>query len=226
MSAVSEAVKTALNEPLKLDVGCGKNKQPGFIGIDQYDFDGVDIVADLRSPRWHAKKVPDSIKPRLVEHMNARVETTSWSFKEDSVDEIHCSHFLEHLTNLNDRWERVHFFNECYRIMKPGAQMRIVFPHWSSHRFYGDPTHKEPFSEMGFLYLNKNWRLNLNNAPHADISVNPNGYTCDFDPTWVVSYETQRFAGRSAEYVQYALQNYKDVAMDIHATLTKPAHPR
>ena len=34
MSAVSEAVNTALTAPLKLDIGCGKNKQPGFIGID------------------------------------------------------------------------------------------------------------------------------------------------------------------------------------------------
>ena len=31
-----------------IDIGCGPNKNQGFIGIDHYKFDGVDIVRDLR----------------------------------------------------------------------------------------------------------------------------------------------------------------------------------
>lgn len=227
MSAVSEAVNAALTAPIKLDIGCGKNKRAGFIGVDIYDFEGVDIVADVRKSTWRATKVPGELKPRMVEIQfseDGDSETNLfWGFASDSVDEAHASHFLEHLTNFGDKWERVNFFNELYRIMKVGAQCMLIFPHWSSNRFYGDPTHKEPFSEMGFYYLNRVWRLDQGNAPHADSTVNPNGYSCDFDATWGYTWDTKRFEGRNDEYIRYALTNYKDVIHDIQATLTKKA---
>jgi len=182
----------AVADLIKLDIGCGKNKKPGFIGVDIIKFDGVDVVADLAAGKW--------------------------PWEDNTVDEIHCSHFLEHLTNWNDKWERVHFFNELYRVMKVGAKATLVFPHWSSNRFYGDPSHKEPFSEMGFYYLSKEWRKT--DAPHTDIEFNPNGYSCDFEATWGYSMNPS-ILSRNVEYQQFALQNYKEAAMDILATLTK-----
>jgi len=35
------------NMPVVLDLGCGRNKRPGAIGIDKIDLPGVDIVADI-----------------------------------------------------------------------------------------------------------------------------------------------------------------------------------
>lgn len=55
---------------MKLDLGCGRGKQSGYIGIDIENFPGVDQVADL------TKGIP---------------------YPEDSVEGIYCSHFLEHL---------------------------------------------------------------------------------------------------------------------------------
>lgn len=114
-------------EGVKLDLGCGKNKKAGFIGVDNISFDGVDVVHDLR---------------------------TQWPWEKESVEEVHCSHFLEHLTNA----ERVHFWNELYRVMKPGAKAQIIVPHWSSGRAYGDPTHcfaddTEILTEVGWKLL-------------------------------------------------------------------------
>jgi hypothetical protein len=40
---------------LKLDLGCGKNKKPGFLGVDSRKFDGVDWVADLRAEKWEIR---------------------------------------------------------------------------------------------------------------------------------------------------------------------------
>ena len=177
---------------MKLDIGCGKNKKEGFHGVDQYAMEGVDTVCNLASGRW------------------------PWD--DDSVDEAHCSHFLEHLTNLGDKWERVHFFNELYRVMKQGAKCTIILPHWASNRYYGDPTHKEPFSEMGFMYLSKDWRAK--EAPHTDKDLNPNGYACDFEATWGYSMHPA-LVGRSSEHQQYAMQFYKEAVQDLHATLTK-----
>lgn len=229
MSAVQEVVQEVLSEPLKLDIGCGKNKQAGFIGIDIYDFKGADIVTDLRAKTWEFGKAPDGIKPKLDFKMLISDETTDcglYRFLDNSVDEARASHFLEHITNFNDKWERVNFFNELYRILKPGATCHLIFPHWNSNRYYGDPTHKEPFSEMGFYYLKREWRLGTDtvagNAPHADITVNPNGYSCDFDATWGYSLHPSLHV-RNAEYQQHALTFWREAAQDMIATITKRA---
>lgn len=177
---------------MKLDFGCGPNKKEGFLGVDSIAFPGVDFIQD--------------------------VTQTPWQWEDSSVDEAYASHFLEHLTNLENRWERVKFFNELYRILKPGGKVTLIFPHWASNRYYGDPTHKEPFSEMGFFYLSKAWRDV--NAPHADIQYNPNGYACNFAATWGYNLRGDLIS-RNAEYQQYALTNFKEAAQDIIATLVK-----
>jgi len=177
---------------LKLDLGCGPNPREGFEGVDALPFDGkVKHVVELRGP---------------------------WPWPDNSVEEAHASHFIEHLTNLGGAWERVHFFNELYRVLVPGGKATLIFPHWCSNRYYGDPTHKEPFSEMGFYYLSLEWRKSQ--APHTDREHNPNGYSCDFEATWGYSMH-QDLQVRSQEYQQHALQFYKEAASDIIATLTK-----
>ena len=180
------------SQPIRLDIGCGKNKKPGFTGVDSIAFDGVDVVCDVRG---------------------------KWQWEDSSVDEVHCSHFLEHLEQV----ERVHFYNELYRVLKPGAKATIVVPHWASNRAYGDPSHKWPaVSEMSFYYLSKDWRAV--NAPHTDSANVDWGFLCDFDATWGYSLHGDLLV-RSQEYQQHALQWWKESAQDLIATLTakKPA---
>ena len=125
MSAVAEEVK----QPIKLDVGCGKAKKEGFIGIDSRDFEGVDHVLDVGS-----RALP---------------------YEDGTVSEIHTSHFVEHLNAS----ERIHFINEAYRVLENGGKLTVITPHWSSCRAYGDLTHQwPPVSEFWFYYLDKNWR--------------------------------------------------------------------
>lgn len=192
MTANAEAISPAA--PIKLDVGCGPNKKgPDWTGIDVLAFPGV-------NHKLHAGR-------------------DRWPFDDGSVEEAHASHFLEHLTNLGDKWERVHFFNELHRVLKVGGKCLLIFPHWASNRYYGDPTHKEPFSEMGFYYLSKEWRKTQ--APHTDREHNKKGgYACDFEATWGYSVR-QDLLTRNAEYQQHALANFKEAAQDIIATLTK-----
>ena len=193
------AKKTKEIKLVKLDIGCGGNKiAPDFVGIDMYKMKGVDVVCNVGKD-----KLP---------------------YKDNSVDEIHCSHFLEHLTNMGGKWERTHFFNECYRVMKKGVKLSIIIPHWCSERYYGDPTHCEPFSEMGFYYLSKDWRVGKDgqpgNAPHADKKWNKHGYDCDFACTWGYSLR-QDLMPRNQEYQMNALAKEKGAAQDIIATCTK-----
>ncbi len=188
MSAVATEVKV----PLRIDLGAGKNPKAGFVGVDSIDFGNGSIVCNIGSEKW--------------------------PWEDSSVDEAHCSHVLEHLTNWHGKWERTHFFNELHRVLKPGAGCALIIPHWASTRYYGDPTHKEPFSEFGFYYLSKEWRAV--NAPHADIEFNPNGYTCDLECTWGYAMHPS-MTTRSSDFQQFAMQFYKEACQDIQATVKK-----
>ncbi|MFM7009818.1 MAG: class I SAM-dependent methyltransferase [Betaproteobacteria bacterium] len=178
---------------MKIDIGCGSKKLgPDWIGVDQYPMNGVDFVVNFA-------------KDPLP-------------FENESVDEVYCSHVLEHLTNLNDKWERIHLFNEVYRVLKEGGRAKFIFPHWCSQRYYGDPTHKEPFSEMGFLYLAREWRQV--HAPHADISWNKCGYDCDFTTSLAVTLRAD-VAAMAGPDQQLSMMNYKDACEDIIADMVK-----
>jgi len=166
----------------KLDLGCGKSKREGYFGVDEKAFDGVDLVHDL---------------------------STDWPWTNDSIEEVHCSHFVEHLTVP----KRIHFVNELYRVLKVGGKANIIVPHWGSCRAYGDLTHQwPPVSEFWFYYLDKGWRTQ--NAPHNDF------YNCDFVITWGYGMH-MTLLNRPEEYQQFAMQNYKEAIQDIMSTWTK-----
>jgi len=185
--------------PLRIDIGAGKNKKEGFIGVDIIPFEGVDIV------------------------MNAGKD--KWPFKDGTVDEIHASHFVEHL----EPEERIHFANEVYRVLKnptynnAGALASgfatVITPHWASQRAYGDLTHKWPaVSEFWFYYLDKDWRAV--NAPHLCIEYNPKGYSCHLQVTWGYSMHPE-IQARNQEYQANAMKFWKEACSDTIATMTK-----
>lgn len=131
-----------------------------------------------------------------------------WPWKAASVEEVNASHFLEHLTGE----ERVFFFNELYRVLKPGAKATIITPHWSSGRAYGDLTHQwPPVVEFSWYYLDKPWREV--NAPHSDL-------TCDFLATWGYAVATD-WQTRNQEAQAFGVNHYREVAQDMITTLTK-----
>lgn len=175
----------------KLDIGCGPNKKEGHVGVDQFDFPGVDV-----------KLVFDG--------------TGVWPWPDNSIGEVHCSHFLEHLGAV----DRTHFLNELFRVLAPGAKATIIVPAWSSSRAYGDPTHQwPPIGEMFFFYLMRGWREQ--NAPHTDQRWNPQGYNCDFQygAAHTMHPELQT---RNEEMQHWMLSFCKESALDIVATLIKP----
>lgn len=190
-STAKKLAPVAVTSALRLDIGCGKQKKEGFVGVDRIQFPGVDVVLDIGRH--------------------------TWPWKNETVDEVYCSHVLEHLTPE----ERCHYFNELYRVMKKGATAQIIMPHWASCRYYGDPTHKSPpFSEFGWHYLKKEWREG--NAPHTDsvMAPGPLSYSCDFEYSYGFSI-APFLQGRAKEFVDFALTAYKEAAQDMIGTLSK-----
>lgn len=129
-------------------------------------------------------------------------------YNNNSVEEVRSLHFVEHLTGA----ERVEFFNELYRVMKPKATALIITPNWSHACAYGDPTHQwPPMSQWWPLYLNQPWREL--NAPHT-------GFTCDFDHVIAGSWD-ESLNLRNAEYKQFGMTHYTNAWRDLIVTLTK-----
>jgi SAM-dependent methyltransferase len=175
---------------LRLDLGCGTTKKEGFIGVDSRQFPGVDVVHDL---------------------------TTPWPWKDDTVDEVFCNHFLEHLGPK----DRIHFANELWRVLKKGAKAQINTPDAGSPgRAFGDLTHQwPPVAPMSYSYWNREWRMK--EAPHLDASFNPDGFgfKCDFD--FGAGYGVpMKFQGRAPEFIQFAFDHYLDARGDLMVTLT------
>ena len=170
--------------PVKLNIGAGPNKMEGFISIDTIKFNDDIVVCNCG--------------------------TEAWPYEDNSVDEVHCSHMIEHLTAP----ERIHFINELYRVLKPNAKATIIAPHWASCRAYGDLTHQwPPVSEFWFYYLSKEWRAT--NAPHSTYNEDVN-----FEATWGYSMNPTIIV-RNPEYQQYAMANFKEAIQDLYATLHK-----
>jgi ubiquinone/menaquinone biosynthesis C-methylase UbiE len=209
-TALPEASTPVVTPPvIKLDLGCGKNKQQGFLGVDRRKFDGVDFTTDLTSATWFFDNDVGNC---------TFVEGSGWKLNDSSVTEAHCSHFLEHLNHNEEDPARVRFLNEVYRVLIPGGKISIITPYWASNRAYGDFTHADkPVSEMFYYYVSKAWREV--NAPDNDIEWNPKGYSCDFDATWGYSMHPEIMA-KNQQAQTFALTFYKEAAQDLHASLT------
>jgi hypothetical protein len=171
--------------PLRLDLGAGRNPQPGFTSVDLFA-PGVDVKCDLT-------KFP-------------------WPWKDESVDEIYCSHFLEHI----DRTIRWRFMEECWRILKPESVMRIIVPSWKSERSLGDMTHIPPaVVPMFFFYLNKSWR------EANKLTYGPYDIKCNFEHQCGPAGVSDAFSNRAHDAMMFALTHYFESFQDIWCTITK-----
>lgn len=113
------------NLGIKLDIGCGFNKQPGFVGIDIREGPGVDIVQDL-------EKFP-------------------WPLPDNSVSLAVASHVVEHIDPHGFTF--VNFMNEVWRVLKPGGHFMISTPYAGSQGYFQDPTHCNPCNEITWCYF-------------------------------------------------------------------------
>ena len=191
------AKKAKSEQIVAVDLGCGQQKATvqyfsenmkitpdKVIGVDIAKEPGVDIVHDLT-------KFP-------------------YPFKDESVDAIYASHFVEHLDGI----ERIKFFNECYRILKPQGIMRLLHPYYKSVRAVQDPTHKwPPISENSYFYWDKNWR-EMNKLDHYPIN-------CDFEFNIYYIWQDQTVANKSDETRAFNIDKYWNVVADMLVDLKK-----
>lgn len=80
------------------------------------------------------------------------IEKLPLPFGDGEFDEIICDNILEHV-------EYIPVLRDLYRILKPGGQLKIRVPHFSSHTSFGDPTHRKFFSSITFEFFVNNARF-------------------------------------------------------------------
>jgi predicted SAM-dependent methyltransferase len=99
---------------IKIDLGCGPSKRPGYIGIDILPLDGVDIVADFEKG---LSFIPDN-----------------------SVDEIVSFHLLEHITELDHMMREIHRILKptgIKKIVVPHWSNPHYYSDYTHKRFFG-----------------------------------------------------------------------------------------
>ena len=142
-----QEVERIENPAMRLNLACGKNKIPGFYNVDISEEVKPDCITNLLKIPWKFKGMVTCADPAAFEIK---------ILEDCSIEEIFCSHFLEHLGD-----ELIPFMDECYRVLKPGGLFRIRCPYYTSIRAWQDPTHKRPISEFLFYYFNAKQREQL-----------------------------------------------------------------
>ena len=99
-----------------LDLGCGENKVPNSIGLDNAQLPGVDVEHDLLN--------------------------FPYPFENESIDKIYLRHVIEHFAFENINF----IMNECNRILKNDGLLVITVPHVFSISAFIDPTHRSFFT--------------------------------------------------------------------------------
>ena len=88
----------AENELIKIELGCGKTKKEGYIGIDQLDLPGVDLVGDVMPcmQLFPDASVDEIYSKSFLEHvddLSAVISETIRILKKDGVHNLYVHHF-------------------------------------------------------------------------------------------------------------------------------------
>ena len=129
---------------MRLNLGCGANKIPGWVNVDHSAECAPDQVVDL--------------------------ESLPWPWPDDAADEIMLTHVLEHLGATAAGY--IGIVKELWRVCRPGATVTITVPHPRSDDFLNDPTHVRAVTTAGLLLFsrkaNEHWRREgFSNTPLA-----------------------------------------------------------
>lgn len=121
-----------MNDYLRIDLGCGKNKYGGYKGADKSRHVNPDFLYDIGRDRW--------------------------PHDDRSVNTFHSAHTFEHLSGeeimhaMNEAW-RTLVWAEDYPNDKYSGQIWIHVPHKDCDLADQDPTHKTKFVKTSMQFF-------------------------------------------------------------------------
>lgn len=169
--------------PVKIDICPGQTRQEGFTGIGLRETAATDQITDL-------SQMP-------------------WGFADDSVDEICCGRYFCTLSAP----DRLALLDECWRILKEKAQLRLVVPARGANHAIMDPFYQWPeVCEDFFYFTNREWRV-ANDYAHYPVE-------CNFDWTYGFSVDAD-IQIRNEEIQRLAIKHGRNAAHELIICLTK-----
>lgn len=170
-----------------LDLGCGKNKEPGAIGVDNVALDTVDVIHDLLD--------------------------FPYPFENESIDEVILSHVLEHFV-LDDI---IKILNEAGRILKKEGVVTISVPHVYSPVAFTDPGHKTFFTYQTLYYFTKghaaSYRRDLKLKNDWEIKKIWTSVNITSDRFVKVTKFRQKLSNLSSKILNFLLRNSKSMTL-------------
>ena len=147
---------------MELVIGSGRLEKKS-LGLPGQDREWVDpVFLDIN---------PD-LNPDVVWDLNKR----PLPFDDNTFDELHAYHVLEHVGVQGDYVGFFEEFWEYYRILKPMGHFMITMPSDQSIYAFVDPGHTRAFSPGIFNFLNKkNYKSNEAMSDYSRLC------TCDFN---------------------------------------------
>lgn len=178
-----------------IDLACGQTPREGYQGVDIVGGNGIIQFDILKYP---------------------------WPWSDNSVDKLHCSHFIEHIPmiEVDQHGNQVaygagqdalfRFFDEAWRVLKPDGLLEIIWPCSRSDRAFWDPTHRRFLPAQFLMYLNDTWRK-TNKLDHYNVH-------CNFVDNLNFTIDSSLNA-LSDEARQRHFQNYWNAILDFWAKL-------
>ena len=122
---IAEYIEENKPKGVKLHLGCGSDKQEGFLGVDKLDIPGVDIIQDP--------------------------EQYPWVFPDECAELVIAPNLVERINPAGNGF--IKFMDEVWRVLIPGGKFMIATPYAGSPLWWRDPTHCNACTEMTWAYF-------------------------------------------------------------------------
>ena len=175
---------------MKLNLGSGGHKLPGYTNVDSQPMENPDVVCDLSAERW--------------------------PFEDNSVASATASHVLEHIGPEPEKL--FHFLRELYRVCKPNAVVKVVVPHPRSDLFLQDPTHVRPVMPGTLLMFSKSHVEELA-AKQLFITPFYKYHGVDFAMDNQLLYTFPDGTDLSDPQLPHKIKHLNNIVQEIHMTL-------
>lgn len=180
---------------MKLDLGAGAHPRDGFTPVDRVkvtpDTFALDLVSGDVWP-WQDSSIEELSSSHFIEHIPAD-EVTRYrkrDYPPGDPTPTHCRIYVEKYQQ--DRL--LFFFDEAFRVIKPGGLFHLTWPALQSTDAFRDPTHRR-FIPLEFLhYLSREGRASMGlehyeaacdwTCQGAQIHFSPGEHPPDFSRQW------------------------------------------
>ena len=154
MSDIEKLLKE--KQGIRLDIGCGANKNPNFVGIDILPLPGVDIVHNIELTPW---PLPDEcVLTAVASHVLEHISPSPGDARLGGLERLLIDKGLVTQDEIDKYMGKpgavfMRVMDEIWRVMKVGGQFAFVVPYAESHGMYQDPTHCNFINETTMSYF-------------------------------------------------------------------------